>query len=163
MIDEWVEAIISDHEIEAECKGGHKAFTKLSLLILHNSSFEILKFKAVSLCLLEVDCLIHIFPKVTLIILNQDKLDVDMSLIQGRKSLDIHFELAAIVQLYLFICITPIFTLVFYVELLASEVVVVNATLTTHILLGLAFCFEDVERQGYVLNGGRNTLPDLPW
>lgn len=86
-----------------------------------------------------------------------------MSFIQGRKSLDVHFELAAIIQLYFFICVLPIFTLVFYVELLASEVVVVDAALTTHVLLGLAFGVQDVERQGHILNEGRNTLADLPW
>ena len=87
-----------------------------------------------------------------MIVLDEDELDVDMSFVQSRKALNVHLELAAIVQLYLLICMLPIFTLVFYVKLLASEVVVVYAALATHVLLGLALGVQDVERQGDVLN-----------
>lgn len=75
-----------------------------------------------------------------------------MSLIKGRKTLNAHLELTAIIQLYLFICILTTITLVFYVKLLAAEVMVIDTTLTTHVFLGLALGFEDVEGQCDVLS-----------
>ena len=107
MVDERVEAIISDHEIEAKRKRRHITLTKLSFLILDDSSFNILYFEAVAFGLLEVNCLLHVFPEVALIILDQDELHVNMAFIEGGKPLYVHLELAAIVELNLLICMLP--------------------------------------------------------
>lgn len=72
-------------------------------MVSHNSTLYILQTEAISFSFLEINRLLHIFAKVALIILKQDEFEVEMTVIQGGKTLYYHFELATIIQLDLLI------------------------------------------------------------
>ncbi len=81
MIEERLEAVVSDHKVEGEGKRGYITLAEFSLVISDNTAFYVLKAEAVSFSFSKINGLFHILSEVALIILKEDELQVKMRVV----------------------------------------------------------------------------------
>ena len=72
-------------------------------MVLHDSCFDVLEAEAVPFGLFEGHCFVQVLPEVAVGVLDEDELEVQVAVVEGGEAVDVHFELAAVVELDFFV------------------------------------------------------------
>lgn len=101
--DEGMKAVVGEEEVEREREGGKVGLAEFSLMVLDDSCFNVLQAEAVSFGLFEGHWLVHVLPEVAVAVLDEDELEVEVAVVEGGEAVDVHLELAAVVEVDFFV------------------------------------------------------------